>query len=85
MWQLLSERWPGKDGWSSLGIIIILFPMCSPFPLGGLIALLGLGETTNDRLARKINFVQKKHLKIAYFGGHKSGLPDFGRPWRPNG
>ena len=25
------------------------------------------------RLARKIDFVQNKHLKIAYFGGHKSG------------
>jgi len=23
-------------------------------------------------------------LKITYFGGHESGLPDFGRPWTPN-
>ena len=37
-----------------------------------------------DSLARKIYSLQKKHLKIAYFGGHKSGLPDFGRPWTPN-
>ena len=29
--------------------------------------------------------MQKKHLKIAYFGGHGSGLPDFGRTWTPNG
>ena len=27
----------------------------------------------------------KKHLKIAYFGGHESELPDFGRTWTPNG
>ena len=26
----------------------------------------------------------KKHLKIAYFGGHESELPDFGRTWTPN-
>ena len=36
-----------------------------------------------NRLARKIDFVQKKHLKIADL--HKSGLPDFGRPWMANG
>ena len=27
---------------------------------------------------------KKKHLRIAYFGGHESGLPDFGRSWTPN-
>ena len=32
-------------------------------------------------LARKIHFVQKNHLKIAYFCVQKSGLPDFARPW----
>ena len=31
-----------------------------------------------DRLARKSIFVQKKHLKIAYFGKYESGFPDFG-------
>ena len=25
----------------------------------------------------------KTHLKIAYFGGHISKLPDFGRTWTP--
>ena len=38
-----------------------------------------------DRLARKIEFVQKEHLKTGSFGEHESGLPDFGRPWTPNG
>ena len=33
---------------------------------------------------RKLVFVQKKHLKMAYFCLHESGLPDFGRPWTPN-
>ena len=33
-------------------------------------------QATIDRLARKIDFVQKKHLKIGYFGGHESGLPE---------
>ena len=32
----------------------------------------------------KSSFCAKKHLKIAFFGGHESGLPDFGRPWTPN-
>ena len=27
----------------------------------------------------------QKHLIFAYFGGHESELPDFGRTWRPNG
>ena len=26
----------------------------------------------------------KKHLIFAYFGGHESELPDFGRTWTPN-
>ena len=26
-----------------------------------------------------------KRLKIAYFGGHETGLPEFGRPWTPKG
>ena len=26
----------------------------------------------------------KKHLKIAFFGKHESGLPGFGRPWTAN-
>ena len=30
-------------------------------------------------------FCQKKHLIFAYFGGHESELPDFGRTWTPNG
>ena len=38
-----------------------------------------------DRLARKIEFVQQEHLKTGSFGEHESGLPDFGRPWTPNG
>ena len=29
-------------------------------------------------------FAKEKHLRIAYFGGHQSGLPDFGRSWTPN-
>ena len=45
----------------------------------------GMLLATIDRLARKIDFVQKKHLKVAYFGGHKSGLPDLRRTWMPNG
>ena len=45
----------------------------------------GMLSATIDRLARNTDFVQKKHLKIAYFGGHESGLPDFGRTWTPNG
>ena len=32
-----------------------------------------------DRLARKIDFVQKKHLKNGYFCVHELELPDFGR------
>ena len=44
----------------------------------------GMIQATIDRLARKINFVQKEHLKIGSFGEHESGLPDFGRPWTPN-
>ena len=39
---------------------------------------------TVDRFARKIDFVQKKHLIFAYFGGHESELPDFGKTWTPN-
>ena len=27
---------------------------------------------------------KKKHLIFAYFGGHESELPDFGRAWTPN-
>ena len=30
-----------------------------------------------DRLAVKIVFIEKKHLKTAYLGGNKSGFPDF--------
>ena len=30
-------------------------------------------------------FAKKKHHKIAYFGVHESGLPDFRRPWTANG
>ena len=41
--------------------------------------------TNIDRLARKIDFVQEKHLKIGYFCVHESGLPDFGRTWTQNG
>ena len=44
----------------------------------------GMLKATIDRLARKIDFVQKKHLIFAYFGGHESELPDFGRTWTPN-
>ena len=44
----------------------------------------GMLKATNDRLARKISFVQKKHLKNSYFCVHKSDLPDFGRVWMPN-
>ena len=29
-------------------------------------------------------FCAKKHLIFAYFGGHESELPDFGRTWTPN-
>ena len=29
-------------------------------------------------------FCAKKRLKIAFFGGHESELPDFGRTWTPN-
>ena len=36
------------------------------------------------RLARKIDSLQK-NTSNGYFGGHDSGLPDFGRPWTPNG
>ena len=36
----------------------------------------------NDRLAKEIDYLQQKEpFKIAYFGGHESELPDFGRPW----
>ena len=41
-------------------------------------------QVTIDHLARKIYFVQKKHLKISSFGVHESGLPDFGRTWTQN-
>ena len=33
---------------------------------------------------KKTWFREKNHLKMAYFGGQKSGLRDFGRSWRPN-
>ena len=42
-------------------------------------------KITIDRLARKIDSLQKEHLRIAYFCVHESGLPDFGRTWTPNG
>ena len=42
-------------------------------------------KITIDRLARKIDSLQKEHLRIAYFCVHESGLPDFGRTWMPNG
>ena len=29
--------------------------------------------------------MHKKTLKIAYFGGHESGIPDFGRPFEVGG
>ena len=44
----------------------------------------GMIQATIDRLARKINFVQK-HLKNSYFSVHEYELPDFGRTWTPNG
>ena len=34
-------------------------------------------KAKNDRLARKI-ILCKKHLKIAFFGGHEFELPDLG-------
>ena len=34
-------------------------------------------KITIDRLARKIDSLQKEHLRIAYFCVHESGLPDF--------
>ena len=39
----------------------------------------GMLKATIDRFAGKIDFVQKKRLKFAYFGG-----PDFGITWTPN-
>ena len=41
----------------------------------------GMLKATIDRLAKKIDFVQKTP-EIAYFAGHESGLP--GRTWTPN-
>ena len=35
----------------------------------------GMQKGTIDRLARKIDFVQKKNLKIGYFDVHESELP----------
>ena len=44
----------------------------------------GMLQATIDRFARKIDFVQKKHLKNGYFCVHESELPDHGRTWAPN-
>ena len=38
----------------------------------------GMLQAPIDRFARKIDFVQKKHLIFAFIGGHESELPDFG-------
>ena len=35
----------------------------------------GMQKGTIDRLARNIDFVQKKNLKIGYFDVHESELP----------
>ena len=42
-------------------------------------------HNVTKNLTGKLILCKKKPPKIAFFGVHESGLPDFGRPWTANG
>ena len=69
---------PCRMHWNAF-LIAQIIAKCHSFP-----NMYDMLQAKVDRLAGKTYFVQKKHLKTAFFGGKEFGLPDFGRSCMPN-